>query len=413
MGESEFLTSTDERFRPVNIHNAPDGSLYVVDMYHGIIQHKTYMTTYLRKQTLARGLEAPGFGHGRIYRIRSVSGKIETLKDIASLQGLDLVKVLMHENSWQRETAQRLLVSRKDPATIPYLEKLTNAGTTVARIHAVWTLEGMGALKAPHLFSGIQSNDAKLQCSTLWASTRLDPAEFTKLSAVLLSARPAGMEVYPYLARALGPLASPKAYDRIAELFKDRGKAQFVREAIVSGLRGHETEFLDAEGKVLKDKELSDWLIQAGKRSPFGTPVKESLTGKDQESYKRGKAMFHGEAACFGCHGADGGGMPNLGPPLDESEWVNGKPETLVKILLHGMSGPVTVAGETYKPDAEMPGLAMNPSISDETLADIATYIRNEWSNKSPAVAPSLVARQRELSKDRAGKPWTAVELAK
>ena len=65
---TEFLTSTDERFRPVYLSNAPDGTLYLVDMYHGIIQHRDYITEYLRDQILSRQLEAP-LGHGRIYRI--------------------------------------------------------------------------------------------------------------------------------------------------------------------------------------------------------------------------------------------------------------------------------------------------------------------------------------------------------
>src|SRR5437899_640955 len=56
-GKSEFLASTDERFQPVNLNNGPDGCLYVVDMYHGILQHRIYVTSYLRQQILDRGLD--------------------------------------------------------------------------------------------------------------------------------------------------------------------------------------------------------------------------------------------------------------------------------------------------------------------------------------------------------------------
>lgn len=411
--ENEFLASTDERFRPVNAYNAPDGSLYVVDMYHGIIQHKTYMTSYLREQTLNRGLDKPGFGHGRIYRIRSTSGKSEPLKNIAALQGLDLVKVLMHPNAWQRETAQRLLVERKDPATVPFLEKLVAAGSTVARIHAIWTLEGIGALKAAALVPAIRSNDAKLQASALWASTRLAPDELAKLGPVLLAAKPAGDEVLPYLVRALGPLGSEDAFARISTLLKSDGEKPFVREAVVSGLDHHEAAFIGAALEKSKDDQLLGWLRQGTKAFGVAAPAVISLTGPDLASWQRGKLMFHGEAACFGCHSADGAGMPNLGPPLDESEWVTGKPETLVKILLHGMTGPVTVANETYTPAADMPGLGMNPSMTDLTLADIATYIRNEWSNQAPPVSAALVARERALTKGRTGRAWTAAELSR
>jgi putative membrane-bound dehydrogenase-like protein len=413
LGESEFLASTDERFRPVNAYNAPDGSLYILDMYHGIIQHKTYMTTYLRNQTLSRGLESPAGGLGRIYRIRSSSGKVEPLKNPAALQGPDLVDLLAHPNAWQREATQRLLVERKDPDTIPFIAKLTTSGTAVTKIHAIWTLEGMGALKSEHLVSAIQSTDAKLQSSALWASTRLVQDELMKLEPVLLAANPSAPEVTPYLARALGPLGTPAAFARLAGWIGAEGKINFVREAAVSGLDHHETEFMDSQMKGAKDTKLLDWLTQGAKIAGSGTAEASNLKGRELDSFTHGKALYHGEAACFGCHGADGAGMPNLGPPLDESSWVTGKPETLAKILLHGLTGPVTVGDETYSPVADMPGLSMNPAMTDQALADIATYIRNEWSNKASPVPASLFKLQREKSKDRAGRAWKASELTK
>ena len=77
-----------------------------------------------------------------------------------------------------------------------------------------------------------------------------------------------------------------------------------------------------------------------------------------------------------------------------------GKPETLINIMLHGMTGPVTVAGVDYAPTADMPSLGMNPMFTDQKLADIATYVRNEWNNKAPAVTADTVKKQREATKD-------------
>jgi len=410
LGESEFLASTDERFRPVNAYTAPDGSLYILDMYHGIIQHDTYMTPYLRKQTLDRGLDKPALGQGRIYRIRSTKGKVEAQRDLSGLKGLDLVKMLMHPNAWQREEAQRLLVAHKDAATVPLLAKLAGAGSTVARIHAMWTLEGMGELKAEHVVAALRSPDVKLQCSALWATTRLSAAELAKLEPVL-----SGMKVVPdampYLARALGPLGTPKAFERLASLLQTDGKRPLVKEAAVSGLDQHELAFRDGPLKDSKDRDFLALLERGAKDKQAVTTSDSALTGDALASFQRGKVMFLGEAACFGCHGADGGGMPNLGPPLDESQWVTGKPETLAKILLHGMTGPVEVAGETYAPAADMPGLATNPRMTDQMLADIATYIRNEWENKAGALTMDVVKKERELTKERTGKAWTAPEL--
>ena len=208
-------------------------------------------------------------------------------------------------------------------------------------------------------------------------------------------------------------LGSPAAFTRISAMLKTDADKPFVREAVVSGLDSHEAAFIDAELAKSKDTQLLGWLRQGTKAFGEAAPAVISLTGADLASWQRGKALFHGEAACFGCHGSDGGGMPNLGPPLDESEWVTGKPETLAKILLHGMTGPVTVASETYTPAADMPGLSMNPAMTDQTLADIATYVRNESSNKAAVVPPSLVAKEREATKGRTGKAWTAAELAR
>ena len=161
----------------------------------------------------------------------------------------------------------------------------------------------------------------------------------------------------------------------------------------------------------MKDPQFLAWLDQGSQVTDAKAPTHAELGGTDLASYERGRAMFLGEAACYGCHGADGAGAPNLGPPLDESQWVTGQPEILVKILLHGLTGPVSVAGETYNPAADMPGLGANPAITDQALADIATYIRNEWSNQAAPIAAAFVNRQRELTKDRAARPWTAKEL--
>jgi mono/diheme cytochrome c family protein/glucose/arabinose dehydrogenase len=424
-GEKEFLASTDERFRPVNVYTAPDGSLYLVDMYHGIIQHKTYQTSYLREQHLSRGLDKPGFGNGRIYRIRSTSGKLEKKVDIGALQGADLVNMLAYPNAWHREAAQRLMVDRKDLTLVPLLAKLAANGGPVARVHAFWTLEGMGALKAEHLIPSLREKDPKVQSSALWACTRLDAAELSKLETGLVLIKPAAPEVAPYLARVLGSLGTPKSLDSLAALVKPYSEAAyskkpaskdldlkkaFVRQATVSGLHGHEAEFAKLADQ--NDKELIAWLDQ-GAKGASAAPEGPSLKGEELASFNRGKALFAGEAVCFSCHGPDGSGVTALGPPLDGSEWVTGKPETLISILLHGMTGPVTVAGVDYKPSADMPSLGMNPMFTDQKLADVATYVRNEWGNKAPAVTPDLVKKQREATKDRTGRPWTAPELKK
>jgi mono/diheme cytochrome c family protein len=176
-------------------------------------------------------------------------------------------------------------------------------------------------------------------------------------------------------------------------------------------LNHHELEFRDSKLRDSHDTQLLEWLEKASADSNRSLQDVSPLSGHDLASYQRGKALFHGEAACFGCHSADGNGIANLGPPLDESQWVTGKSATLINILLHGLVGPVVVDGETYHPSASMPGLSMNPAFTDQSIADIATYIRNEWSNHASAVSAAFVKSQRELTRSRAGRSWTAGEL--
>jgi glucose/arabinose dehydrogenase/mono/diheme cytochrome c family protein len=412
LGKSEWLASTDERFRPVNIYNAPDGSIHLLDMYHGIIQHKTFLTSYLREQYLSRGLEGPGAGHGRIYRVRHNGGKLEKIVDLETLSTEDLVKLLAHRNGWHRDMAQRVLIDRADPESVPLLEKLVGMHAhPLAQIHAIWTLEGLGRLTATSVATAVLSPDTKVVCSALWAVTRLPAEELVKLEPVLLKCHPANNETKIYLARALGPLGTSGAFEALVKLMESDGKNRLVRAAVFSGLDHRELAFKAAAGERLKDKDFIAWLDQGAAATAGPKPPGAGLDGETRASFLRGRNHYLGAAACFGCHGAAGEGVTNLGPPLDGSQWVTGDPEVLAKVLLHGLTGPIVVAGETYESTADMPGLAQNPSISDADLADIATYVRNEWSNRAPLVNPEIFKKVRKETQDRSGRPYTAQDL--
>jgi mono/diheme cytochrome c family protein len=117
-----------------------------------------------------------------------------------------------------------------------------------------------------------------------------------------------------------------------------------------------------------------------------------------------GRAVFN--QYCQGCHQASGQGVPGAFPPVVGSEWVTGPAETVVRILLHGLQGPVQVAGATY--NGAMP--AWKDVLKDEEIAAVATYIRQWKPNAAPAVPPELVASLRAADASRAAA-WTAAEL--
>lgn len=108
---------------------------------------------------------------------------------------------------------------------------------------------------------------------------------------------------------------------------------------------------------------------------------------------------------CAACHQQDGRGLPGAFPPLDGIPWVVGSEDRLIRLVAHGMVGPIEVAGVSY--NGVMPGFA---NLSDEELAAVLTYIRQAWSNDAPAISPAAVAEVRSDVGPRPA-PWNSVEL--
>src|SRR5665213_1065110 len=145
----EFMTSTDTRFRPVALLNCPDGSMVIVDMYRGILEEYHFLTTYLREQSLARGLEKPMFGLGRIWKVTYDGGPLESRQpDLDKMNIKDLTGLLGHPDAWWRDTAQQEIVERSDWSSVPALEEMAlHAPDPVTRVYALWTLDGLEATK--------------------------------------------------------------------------------------------------------------------------------------------------------------------------------------------------------------------------------------------------------------------------
>lgn len=162
---TEFLTATDEWFRPVNLANGPDGALYVVDMYRAVIEHPEWMPPELRR----RPDLLDGNDRGRIYRIVSETrgaNKAAASVSIATTDPTDLSTLLNHENSWHRETAARRLLEVGGDAVIKPLEQIaSNAPKPVARYLAISTLDALASLP-PQLLVGTLS-DATPEIRTL------------------------------------------------------------------------------------------------------------------------------------------------------------------------------------------------------------------------------------------------------
>ncbi len=109
---------------------------------------------------------------------------------------------------------------------------------------------------------------------------------------------------------------------------------------------------------------------------------------------------------CQTCHQSNGQGVPGVFPPVDGTDWVNGDKGRLIRIILGGMTGEVEVNGTTYT--GSMP--PWGTFLDDEQVAQVATFIRQNWSNDASEVTAEEVAAIRKASEDRK-QPWTAEEL--
>lgn len=151
----EFLTATDERFRPVSAYNAPDGTLYFIDMHRGLIQHTTYLTPYLRHYIDSLKLDRP-IGMGRIYRVKWKAHGLLKKLPLSQYSTKQLVPLLQHKNGWYRDMAQRLLIERTDTGAVADLKRLSASNNEVAVLHALYTLEGLGQLTPTFLHSTLR-----------------------------------------------------------------------------------------------------------------------------------------------------------------------------------------------------------------------------------------------------------------
>ncbi len=475
---TEFFTSTDERFRPVNACTGPDGALYIVDMARGVLQHKGFLTYYLVANIKDRKLEAP-VTLGRIWRIVPEGAKPALAK--LPRATAEIVPLLVHANGWVRDTAQRVLVERADASVADAVKKIASGGATPqSRAQALWTLDGMNALTPASVTAGLHDADEHVRA----AAVRLADAALAP-ELVKLVPDPSA-QVRLHLAFKLSAVPGPEVERALIALLARDGDP-LIAEAVATGLAGRELEFLEVLAKqppgkldggnifqmlagcVMKERRpprVARLLVltaqnaeprqlallngMAGKalakNAPAPKPVilpaepKElaalganpktkalaarldpmlawegksgyvpaarpaPLTPAEQALFEKGKAIY---VICSACHQTNGAGLAGLAPPLLDSEWALGPADRPIRIALQGLTGPIEVEGVKWQ--LEMPGL---PTLSDEDVAGVLTYIRREWDHGASPVQPAEVAKVRAAFASRTNA-WTADELRK
>lgn len=250
--KAEFLASTDERFRPVNLLSAADGTLYVVDMYRGIIQHRAYQSDYLLSHIAANKLDQP-IGYGRIYRVVHESRRRGVKPQLSNVGSAALVELLDHANGWWRDTAQRLLVERGDASVAAALKARAAARETSerTRLHALWTLDGLEAIDVETVTGALADGSPHVRAAAVRMAERWlrQPGpEHPLRAAVVKLADDAAPAVRRQVALTLGELPGEgrEAADSLLVdmLVRYRDDPVLV-DAVISSLKGREAAALE------------------------------------------------------------------------------------------------------------------------------------------------------------------------
>jgi putative membrane-bound dehydrogenase-like protein len=388
----KLLKSSNAAFRPVDVSVGPDGAMYAADWFNPIIGH--YQASYADPRR--------DKAHGRIWRITAKGRAPVKQPNLAAMKPAQLLEQLKSPERWMRQQAKRLLFD------LPANDVLKAADDFVAKLPTATPADERVLLEIIGVFEAHESPR---------------PALLAKLLAAKDS------RVRAYGARVAGMWADrlPNASQLLTERAKDEN-ARVRLEAVVAAsyLAGPSaaTVALTALDKPT-DKFLDYALRQSTRASqpawakPFAAGQLQ-LASAAQGDYLRklltaapktaspGEQIY--EMACLPCHQPEGKGLPGVYPPLAGSDWVRGDKARIIKVVLHGLTGPVTVAGQNF---GHLPSSVPMPSLgglTDEQIADVLTFVRAGYGQQSSPVTAAEVKAVRAAAGNRE-KPWTAAEL--
>lgn len=287
--ETEFIASKDQWFRPCNFANAPDGNLYVMDVYRLFIETPESIPEEIKK-----GMDFyAGDTMGRIYKIvhNKAQAKRDLKPNLSKASSEELVKLLEHPNGWHRTTAQRLLVERQDKAAVPLLQEMTEKSqSALGRLQALWTLAGLNALEEASVVRGLKDGDAHIREQALRMSETIcqnrshhrgteaaqrftEEATTSSLrtsvsplrlcgeieAAILAMTKDQDPRVQFQLALTLGNVKDNRAFDALVKMASERSNDQWFRLAILSSVADSSAQFfqtLRAKYPSFDNKEM-------------------------------------------------------------------------------------------------------------------------------------------------------------
>ncbi|TCK80760.1 DUF7133 domain-containing protein [Albibacterium bauzanense] len=367
--KQEFIRSTDPLFRPVDMTTAPDGTMYITDMYHGIIQQGqwtpkgSYLRTKIEQYQLDKAVNM-----GRIWRLTYKGmDRDKTQPRMLDETSAELVKHLDHPNGWWRDMAQQLIILNGDKSVIPTLEQMARTDKNLlARFHAMWTLEGLGALKPELVRELMKESNPRLQIQAIRASESLyKNGDHSFENDYKAFAKNTNTDIALQAIMTLNTLDVPDA-------------ASTIKTVIAAN---------KAKGIQLIGEQILNPPTTGGNANAMAT-----FNASEQEVMKRGAVIYN--ELCSECHGDNGTGTlisPGvlMAPSFAGNPRVQGNHEYITKVLLKGLSG--SIEGKDYAGGVMVP-MGEN---SDEWVASVLSYVRNNFGNSGSFVTTEDVAEMR------------------
>jgi putative membrane-bound dehydrogenase-like protein len=240
---TEFLASTDNWFRPDNFVNTPDGTLLVLDMYRETVEHPDSLPPPIKKHLdLTSGRDK-----GRIYHIIPEHFRRRRRPALTRAKTSELVDLLADRDAWWRETAQRLLIERQDPAAIPLLRQLARQRpTALGRMHALWTLDILGGLNEDDLLLALSDAEPFVRERSAPLSERWVGRSEALRAALLALAHDPDAMVRFQAAFSIGAIAGPEAIEALATIAERDVGDPWTRAAVLSSVAGRPRALIEA-----------------------------------------------------------------------------------------------------------------------------------------------------------------------
>lgn len=373
-----LLSSSDGNFRPVDLEFAPDGSLYLVDWHNVLVGHMQHSARDPLRDHV----------HGRIYRITYPARPLVTPAKIHGAPLATLFENLTLPEYRTRYRTRREIRGRDAAEVASAMSKwiasldAKSPGYEHHLLEALWVSWGMDGVDQPLLEKLLQANDEKVRAAAVEV-LRHNGHKIANQGSLLVKA-------------ANDPSARVRLQTTVAASWLSPEQGIPVLKAVsAQPVDGWIKPVLAAA-----EAHLSGTEIVPGGDEHIAKPT-APLEGEALALFKKGAEVYSREGHCITCHQPDGEGLPAaMFPPLKETQWVLGSEERLIKLVLHGLHGPIEVNGKQYPGQVPMTSFKQLP---DDEIAAVLTYVRNSFGNKAPMVSPAKVKEVREATKNQNG----------